>query len=305
MISTVLNSERQLELAGDLLDIFGNRFDYFFTQWSDEEKGLFGYKKVESVALSPKIIRHHLNEHLTLSLPCADEAGQSKWLCFDGDTANGDLFRVEDVLLRLHLNPLREGRRAGKDGHLWLILERTISAKDLNLFGHSILQALQIAPADVELYPRRCSGFGQMRLPLGRHGKPGADVVGLFEGCSSSNVYEQVQWLSNQERSRVEQIENVVRVNSNKISCQEFFISSYDYSPRTFEEVNWHEVLGDWRRQGKEYVRQCPLCELEGRDNHRDNLRTNLDGTKINCVLGGPNAIHKTAELYRFYGFKP
>jgi hypothetical protein len=302
----IVSGYDELKLASLFLERFANRRDFYFMQRINLQEESFGYIKVGSVELTEKLVRLHLVGACTLSLPTASEDHLSKWICFDGDTEGGELFKIESVLKEMNLNPLREGRRPGKDGHLWLMLSEPVSATDAALFGRTIVEALGIDPADVEVYPKEIKGFGQMRLPLGKHRKPGAnEAVGLFEECRDESVWEQVLWLERQSLSLVQPIDNVVSVIREKNRCQDY----YKYHQaicnpfKQSESVCWLDILSNWKRTGSEYARQCPLCESEGRDKHHDNLGVSSDGLRINCVLGGPNAIHKTVDIYRYYGF--
>lgn len=288
--------------------IFINRIDLWYKQYvtKDGDTGYTcrGFDKQPLPVLTGNHIQAHLDGRLTISAVAVSEAGTCKWICFDSDKADSTLDRIDDFLRQVGLTPHRESKRASKDGHSWLFLDKPIPADKAVMFWQFVKAALQLTPADthqIEYFPRSSNRTSQVRLPLGKHLKPGSGIDrGWFEGAEQT-IEAQIDYLA---KIRPDDSDKVIRLADlyHALTPQ---AQSTMYKPEHNREFIDHDLrpfVGQTRRSGKELIAACPLCQLEGGDNHRDNLRLSLDGKRVNCVKNGPNQYHKTSEIYAFYG---
>ncbi len=141
--------------------------------------------------ITPALFERHLSGLLTLGLPALDQNGFSRWCCFDSDKDDGNLDKIEKLLIQYNWHYVREGIRPGRDGHLWLFFSQPILASDLRLIGRRFIEAAGIAPNSIEFFPKqdmpsydsekqRFKASSIVRLPLGIHRKPGVDDRGWF-----------------------------------------------------------------------------------------------------------------------------
>jgi len=290
--------------------IFINRTDIWYKQYvtknGDTGYTCRGFDKQPLPALTDGHIQAHLDGRLTISTLAVSEAGTCKWICFDSDKADATLDRIDDFLRQVGLTPQRESKRTSKDGHSWLFFDKPIPADKAVMFWQFVKAAMQLTPEEthqIEYFPRSVDRTSQVRLPLGKHLKPGSGIDrGWFEGADHA-IEAQIDYLVNikpDDGAKIVRLADLYHALTpparpaiyRQVSSREFI----DHDLRPF--------IGPTRRSGKELIAACPLCQLEGGDNHGDNLRLSLDGKKVNCVKNGPNEYHKTSEIYAFFGLK-
>jgi hypothetical protein len=192
------------DIPDELIETYMSRLinhpEIWFEQWvSKEQKCQYAcrkpgdryYRKIDG-----SLIRCHLNGVSTVSLPAASSEGTSKWLCFDNDKDNGQLDRMQVFLGDWGWNTLREARRPGREGHLWLLLDRPIETEKAVSLGDAMMRLAGVV--GVERFPKTATGLSTVRGPLGVHRKPGAgNARGWFDG-PAHDVIEQLLWLSKQ-----------------------------------------------------------------------------------------------------------
>ena len=108
----------------ELITTFGSRFinhtGAYYRQWSNGTE--YGYVAVYQVP-TVGIISSHLKGNITISVPALDENNNGRWLCFDSDKEDGNLDKLDSFLRQWGWQTIREGRRPGRDGHLWLLFD--------------------------------------------------------------------------------------------------------------------------------------------------------------------------------------
>lgn len=289
-------------LIKHFINRFFNRDNIWFKQWATNDR--CGYKAIKE-SITPYLVSRHLRGTVTVAVPALSEDGRSKWLCWDSDASDGKLDRIETFLKLLHFNPLREGMRDGRDGHLWLFLDKPISTEIALLFNSFIMHNCSISEREIEFFPKYKQNLSQIRLPLGIHRKAGAGNARGWFRDTDQEVLTQLRWLEQQPLDTADGVSRLSTHYQSELVKQGFYRRAK--KPKHFNQfseacdINILNLLPEYRRLGKEYAAPCPLCRLEGRDKHGDNLRISLDGCKVNCVLGGPGKLHRTAQIYNFY----
>ncbi len=275
---------------------FVNRDDAYYEQWTNGSK--YGYvARYTQVTL--QLILDHLKGHKTLSFPAVNGNGESRWLAWDSDENEGNLSRLEKCLQAHGWHVLREAQREGREGHLWLLLDKPTPAKDLIRLARHFETAAGISSKSIECFPKQANPEtlgSALRAPLGIHRKPGAGNIRGWFANVEQDIKTQLEWLSEQPLNPSESVQifaNQLREFDKDNSERKSTIrrSSFEY------RQNILELISEKRKTGRDWAAQCPLCAAQGGDNHRDNLRISLDGTKFCCVFGGPGQIHKAKDI--------
>jgi len=252
------------------------------------------YKAYRDRQISDVLLEQHLLGEVTLGVyainPLTNEA---KWLCWDCDSeAERELSHLISWLNTFGINVLRESRRSGRSGHIWVLLNRPIPASDafrILKYGQYVWKIPgEIFPAQSVLKPSQVGSL--VRLPLGRHQKPSANGVwGLFEDCSSKAVDQQLMWLLEQPLNDVtdllESIPKIAEKPSQKRKVVQNKVPLLDEFP------NW-----EWQEQPSgELIGQCPLCREEGHDVKANNLALNPETNVLYCHYS--NGVHTFRQI--------
>ncbi len=181
-------------MIGIFIDRLFNRLDAYY-RWSPS----LGHYVAVYKPLTSLLVERHLEGMETLSAPALSTGGHCKWCAWDSDTADDSLDKIESMLNGLAWQCLREGRREGRSGHLWLCFSAPVPAGDLIIFDKQIRQRAGITSSKLEFFPKQQKadlGSG-LRLPLGFNRKPGVNLRGWFD-VPPNTVSEQLQWFAAQ-----------------------------------------------------------------------------------------------------------
>ncbi|CAN5139751.1 hypothetical protein BH10CYA1_BH10CYA1_58480 [soil metagenome] len=290
-----------------LIEIYINRFinrpDKWGRQWINRERTRYGYAHQSPEMdtkggrylfepVTPKLVHRHLTGQLTCAWSATDSNGSSKWLCFDSDVADGALDTLDAFLVKYGWHVIREGRRPGRDGHLWLLFNKPVPAIELVVLGIAMMKLAGINR--MECFPKTATGFSQVRGPLGINLKPEANGArGWFDGVEQ-HITSQLEWLAAQPLNRAEDaIREAHKQRPVSTPTRRSVGRVYPKLSKGFSVLNYVQA----RNQGGALVAQCPLCAHEGHDKHQDNLRITSDGSIFCCVYGGPNQVHKIRDI--------
>lgn len=282
---------------------FLNREDVWFKQYVSNQKcEYFAVKSESGHSEISKVIRSHLQGELTAAWAAIDRDNKSRWCCWDSDLDADFLSKISELLDSWSFASIAEGRRDGREGHLWLFFDSPVSCMELLRFNKEVLAQCQI-PADViEFFPKYADKFSQVRGPLGVHRKPGAN--------------NQRGWFNEEEPSLIQQLEYLAAVPMNagwKISniakaCFAIDKRLSAIAPATPNQErcarlpNAFDILAlipehARRLRGNDWETQCPLCAAEGGDNHGDNLHIHRSGSPFTCVKDGPGKRHSAPQI--------
>lgn len=234
---------------------FVNRNDLYYLQWANGH----GYHPVAG-PLSHDVIEDHLATKITIGLPALDREANCLWCCWDNDHENGNLARIEEVLRRLNLNPLRESIRPGREGHLWLFFDEKVSAIDLRKLDRFVRKSISsLSPDPLEFFPKSHipNNANGVRMPFGLNRKTDAcGATGWFEGAEK-NVEAQLQWFLGQ------QLDSSMRINALARRLPSLQSESLASSYEMVEDTPRSEIFADLNpeRKGEYYVSDCPGCK--------------------------------------------
>jgi hypothetical protein len=295
-----------LEIDDHLIDRYQSRFINSCDEWGKQyvsrdgqaryalqhpdmvtQGGLYPYLPIDR-----ELIRSHFAGDVTCGWPAIDKNKCSRWLCFDSDLADGQLDRLEIFLRSCGVQVIREGRRPGRDGHLWVCFDQPVNAGKLMILGDVMMQ--QAGVTGMERFPKSATNMSQVRGPLGINLKPEANGGrGWFDG-PPKDIEEQLLWLADQPlNSAKSAIEN-----ANKYILQNKSVGKGISQSRKNYSVNILDLVDSPKRIGANLVTACPLCVREGHDSSGDNLSISLDGQSFCCWYGGnPGAVHTASEI--------
>lgn len=310
--------KHRLDMLSPFLDRFVNRFD----TWSHQAiiKNKLQYLRVKPgddnhEIVSLELIEAHIAGDTTLSVYATDEFYCSVWCCWDADEGVTGLDEIEEVLKRLDLHPVREGARPGRDGHMWLFFKESIPAQELIDFNNELREALEL-DSRLEFYPAadktgHAGRFSQMRLPLGVHRKPGADMCrGLFSDANS-DTESQLEFINSQPFDDVMPVKRIAKLGAakrEKLEAERIAEEARRQAERQlqsyepFEKVDLLKVIPASERKLRKgwWITQCPACAASGHDSSGDNLHINADdGTFFKCWEGHVSGGHTTLEIIR------
>lgn len=254
------------------IELFVNRTDSWRRQEAD---GSYTHMKpymLQYEPISAALVEKHMNGLITCSWAARDQNGFSKWCCWDSDCTSGDLFVIGRTLSQLQIPAYVEGRRPGRDGHLWVFLDSRIMANDLNRFDDWVRKMAGVATVDsggIEFFPKKqliLTPYGSfVRGPLGIHRKPEAKGArGCFESANN-NIQDQLQFVSDLKTASAAKVRAIVgrlRMIDRESELQAFRIVRKK-RPRC--SLDPAEVFADLipRLNDNYYICNCPEC---GRD---------------------------------------
>lgn len=227
-----------------------------------------------------------------------DELYCSSWCCWDCDEDSGVLDTIACALVSLGLNPIRENRREGRDGHLWVFFDQPVPATALLSFNQILLRSLQIDPRSVEFFPKSASSWSQVRLPLGVNRKPEAKGArGWFDG-PPYEVIDQLRWIQEQPYDsprpvfRLAKLQESIDQDAKRAQEALRVESNSQFERHESEPINLlqhQSLLTNMKGPRRDnYSAQCPSCAVAGRDQKgRDNLSISAaDGSMFKCWVG-------------------
>lgn len=304
----------------ELIAIYKNRFinrdDIWFKQYVSSCDGRARYAEQAPdmdtkggwllyEPVTPGLVLRHLKGWVTCAWPAIDSNHCSRWICFDSDTEDGDLDKLERTLRSWGIHVIREGGRPGRAGHLWVLFDRPVPATLLIILGDAAIKFAGVRPATtdypygIERFPKFAAGLSQVRGPLGINLKPEAKgACGWFDGVEH-NVRAQLEWLAVQP---LNQAQDAIREAEKHAPKTKLVIAKPRYRKNRrgvngFAPFNILDYV-NYRRAGNSLITQCPVCAGEGHDKHKDNLHITLDGSKFCCWFGGqPGKTHTRQDI--------
>ena len=297
-------SSRREQLIAIYMERFINRLDVWSKQWVTTDgrggyafqepsmstyNGRFSYEPV-----SPHLVARHLAGKVTCAWTAIEVNYCGKWICFDSDKADGALDALDTALRSWGVHVIREGRRPGRDGHLWILFDRPVRADQLITLADAMMNHAGIS--GLERFPKSATTLSQVRGPLGINLKPEANGArGWFDGVEQ-NITAQLLWLAAQPLNRADDAIKEATRQAPPVRPVPRLRTHGSYNYRGSECFNILKYV-EYRQQGNGFIAACPCCVADGHDQHRDNLRISLDGAKFCCVFGGPNEVHKVVQI--------
>lgn len=281
----------------ELIELYGARFinqsRVWYRQYVDRN-GKCGYacqkpdmdaKYGRYESLSKGLIARHLSGEITCAWPAIDQNFRGKWLCFDSDSDDGQLERLGSFLLECGWYVIREGKRVGRDGHLWILLDAPVEARLLIWLGDAMMRLAGVS--GLELFPKYPSGLSQVRGPLGKHNKPTANgAIGWFEDVKQ-DLREQLEWLASQPLNNAESAIQEAHRHRPIILPKRMYTSPLASKGSVMFDIAVQRTSGkkggnDW------YHGHCPGPRHKNGDRHQSLSlrRANDGGAIVHCWTG-------------------
>lgn len=280
------------ELVNDYFRLFVNRRAYTLQSMRPHPASGRHYyfrptdkKTGAPLSLTEEIIRQHLEGEITVGLYAISPSTQRcKWVAIDADYKNAmeDLLKLQYYLWQDKVEPALEMSKRG--GHLWILLETPLLAKDCRIYVHALATRLGVPVkssglADgIEIFPRHNAigdgGFGNaIRGPLGIH--RGASRRFWFYGADYT-LEAQMAYLNRLRKLTEVELQAFIAGKEMPVSASERRLESkpaVDYPGRTGRpEFRILDHVGKVRKVGRNYVCRCPSCAESGHDCGGDNL---------------------------------
>jgi len=237
------------------------------------------------LSLSDATVRQHLEGEVTIGLYAINPANQRcKWVAIDADykSAMEDLLKLQYHLTQDKVEPALEMSKRG--GHLWILLETPLLAKDCRIYVHDLATRLGVPVkgsglADgIEIFPRHNAiGDGEfgnaIRGPLGIH--RGASRRYWFYGADYT-LEAQMAYLNRLRKLTEKELQAFIAGKEMPVSASERRLESKPATGRPGRtgraEFRILEHVGKVRKVGRNYVGRCPSCAESGHDRGGDNL---------------------------------
>jgi hypothetical protein len=270
--------------AHQFLTRFINRPDAHAQQWAAPTR--HGYKAVYE-PISDQLFEDHLLGITTLGVYTTSAENTCRWLCIDVDSEQEEGVITVRTWLDSHgISSLRESRRFGRSGHIWVFFDAPVpSTITFNLACY--LRYISELTADI--FPKQASRPDSsspgnlVRLPLGMNQKRDAQNWGLFDDCSSQAVDQQLFWFLEQPLNLSDNILHI----SNKIPPP---VEKPSKRSKSLQTINLlAEFPIDWGMRSLpsgEITTGCPCCIEYGFDKTQDNLSIKADGSALFCHGG-------------------
>jgi hypothetical protein len=280
------------EVINDYFRLFVNRREYtvqsmrphpasgrhYYFRPAEKETGA-------PLSLTEKTIRQHLEGEITVGLYAIDPFTQRcKWVAIDADYKNAmeDLLKLQYYLWQDNVEPALEMSKRG--GHLWILPETPLLAKDCRIYVHDLATRLGVPVkgfglADgIEIFPRHNAigdgGFGNaIRGPLGIH--RGANRRFWFYGADYT-LEAQMAYLKRLRKLTEVELQGFVAGKEMPVSASERRLNTQpaaEHPGRALRsEFQILDYVGKVRKVGRNYVGRCPSCAESGHDRGGDNL---------------------------------
>ena len=246
------------------------------------------------LALTGETVRRHLEGKITIGLYAINPSSQrSKWVAIDADYRNAmeDLLKLQYHLWQDNVEPALEMSKRG--GHLWILLETPLLAKECRVYIHDLARRLGLPVKGsglahgIEVFPRHNAigegGFGNaIRGPLGVH--RGAGRRFWFYGADYT-LEAQMAFLNRLRKLTEAELRKFI---TGKEIPEDQPRRSSPIGPRPIERSAGSEFrildrVGRVRRVGRNYVARCPSCAQAGHDRGCDNLSILIGDPRFYC----------------------
>ena len=270
------------------LDRFCNRFDVYSKQFWTRER--YWYEPIwQPVTLD--VINAHLQGDITLAFYALSAESTCKWLTFDFDDDRCNRQKLAIALASHGWQVVLEGKRPGREGHLWLFFDEPVPALHLRRFAHVFLKSVGISDKGIEVFPKKhvLDKVGSaVRGPLGIHRKPGAGDRGWFDGLPN-DIAVQLEWFANQPLNssiRLLQMADELRRRS-LLLVQPKQKRSGPSSMAGEGRIDWQQYALDnlFKSSGGWQHGPCPSCRADGHDSGGNHLYVSPDGA-VGCFRG-------------------
>ena len=280
------------EVVNDYLRLFVNRRAYtlqsmrphpasgrhYYFRPTDKRSGA-------ALSLTEETIRQHLEGEITVGLYSINPSTQRcKWVAIDADYKNAmeDLLKLQYYLWQDKVEPALEMSKRG--GHLWILLEMPLLAKDCRIYIHDLATRLGVPVKGsglgdgIEIFPRHNAiGDGEfgnaIRGPLGIH--RGASRRFWFYGADYT-LEAQMSCLNRLRKLTEDELQAFIAGKEMPASASERRLNSKPAVMRAGRTVRPEfrilDHVGKVRKVGRNYVGRCPSCAESGHDRGADNL---------------------------------
>lgn len=243
-------------------------------------------KNGPDLALTRDEIERHFAGEITLGLYAVNPKTQRvKWMAIDADykKALEDLLKLQYELAQDGIQAALEQSRRG--GHLWILFERPVLAKHARRYIRHLAEQLSVdvkgggLTEGIEIFPKQdtieANQFGNaIRAPLGIHRATKRQYWFYGAPYDLTSQMEYLRRLARVSESRLRELIADLPEEETTVPVS----SQFTPAPgRKYFQITEYIDVGNCRRNGRNWVTQCPSCHAAGKDRGKDNLAISIE----------------------------
>lgn len=282
--------------ADKFLSRFVNNTEAHAQQWATPEK--HGYMTVRE-PITTDLFAQHLRTQITLGVYAISQTNTCNWIAWDIDKEDEiALAYLIDWLDSHGVINIRESKRPGRSGHLWVFVDSPIPSQTAFQFG---MHGKIYANLHAEVFPKQASinpgSLGNLlRIPLGLNRKASAMNLGLFDGCPSLAIDQQLLWFIQQPVNSADKILELIKTLP--------VIAPKGFDKPKKSRANQGNILDKFpdtwpmkRMPSGIIIGLCPVCHNEGHDRTASNLSINPEAGVMYCHRD--QGVHSFIDILR------
>lgn len=258
------------------------------------EHGVWSYQ-AQHRSLRTFVLERHLLGEVTLATCNLDDDNNTRFMCVDSDDESGKLDILDECAKDCHWLTVREGRRPGKHGHLWLLLTKPIPGELAYDLIRVLIDRAGLKESDFDrVFPmqKTADNFGScVKLPLAHHKKPDANgAVAWFDGVKH-DVNASLLWVAEQQRNDADKVIELALKNKPAPALVKEYRAPRD---NRLKRVTFDDVIRIMSRKAKPgnngwYNANCPCSSKHehGDANPSFGFKRATDGGAIVKCQGG------------------
>jgi hypothetical protein len=256
-------------------------------------------KTGQGLSLTTDTIRRHIEGEITVGLYTINpDTQRCKWVAIDADYkgAMEDLVKLQYYLSKDNVQAALE--MSSRGGHLWILLETPLLARDCRVYIHNLASRLGVPvkgnglAEGIEVLPKHDE------LGTGEFGNAIRGPLGIHRGAGRRYWFYGADYTLEAQMSYLKRLRKVTEEEMSRFIAGKTMPAEFRREPRPpkpaprpsspgRQEFQILEHVGKVRKVGRNYVTRCPSCAEAGHDRGGDNLAIRIDAPRFyKCWAG-------------------